>query len=288
MITLNVIGPGRLGQSVARLAVDSGLYQIGGVLVRSASSAAKALDFIGAGQVCLQLTDFPAADLWLLAVPDSSISEVAQQLATAKVVKPGDVVFHASGALEAKILAPLQVQGAHIASLHPAFSFADPARAVVTFAGTPCAIEGDVAACDVLQQFALDIGGVPFALAEGGKVAYHAALSMAANYLVTLADLSLQTANQAGIAPETANRLVLGLMQQTLSNVQVLSPASALTGPIVRGDAATVAQHLSVLPESHQAAYRAMGEATVALAGERLSEIQRTSLMTTLQVSSPI
>jgi len=272
MKKINLIGPGRLGQSLSRLAVDSGQYQIGGVLVRSASSAAKALDFIGAGQVCLQLTDFPAADLWLLAVPDSSIAEVAQQLAAAKVVKTGDVVFHASGALEAKILAPVQAQGAFIASLHPAFSFADSARAVATFAGTLCAIEGDAAACEMLNSFAHAIGGVPFALAEGGKVAYHAALSMAANYLVTLADLSLQTAHQAGIAPEMANRLVLGLMQQTLSNVQALGPAAALTGPIVRGDAATVAQHLAVLPASHQTAYRAMGLATVALAGERLSD----------------
>ena len=288
MQTLNVIGPGRLGQSLARLAVDSGQYQIGGVLARSASSAAKALVFIGAGQVCLQLTDLPPADVWLLAVPDSSIALVAEELAVAQVVKAGDVVFHASGALEAKVLAPLQAQGAHIASLHPAFSFADPARAVATFAGTPCAIEGDVAACEMLNQFTQAIGGVPFALADGGKVAYHAALSMAANFLVTLSDLSLQTAHQAGIAPEMANRLVLGLMQQTLNNVQALGAASALTGPIVRGDAATVAQHLLVLPDSLQAAYRALGVATVALAGERLSEVQRTGLMTTLQASSPI
>lgn len=286
MKVINIIGPGRLGQSLARLAMDSGQYQIGGVLARSESSAAKALDFIGAGQVCLQLTDLAAADLWLLAVPDSAIAEVAQQLAAAKVVKTGDVVFHASGALEAKILAPLQAQGASIASLHPAFSFADPVRAVATFAGTPCAIEGDAAACEMLNSFAQAIGGVPFALAEGGKVAYHAALSMAANYLVTLADLSLQTAHQAGIAPEMANRLVLGLMQQTFNNIQALGPASALTGPIARGDAATVAQHLAVLPVSHQAAYRAMGLATVALAGERLSEAQRLGLLSTLQNSS--
>nr|WP_314900981.1 Rossmann-like and DUF2520 domain-containing protein [uncultured Deefgea sp.] len=290
MKTLNVIGPGRLGQSLAYLAQHSGQYQIGGVLARSESSATKALDFIGAGQVCLQLTDLPAAELWLLSVPDSSIAAVAADLAAAQVVKVGDVVFHASGALEANILAPLQAQGALIASLHPAFSFADPARAVATFAnqpGTPCAIEGDAAACEMLNQFAQAIGGVPFALAEGGKVAYHAALSMAANYLVTLANLSLQTAHQAGIAPEMANRLVLGLMQQTLHNIQALGPAAALTGPIARGDAGTVAKHLSVLPESQQAPYRALGVATVALAGERLSEVQHTGLMMTLQVSSP-
>ncbi|MGL4995964.1 MAG: Rossmann-like and DUF2520 domain-containing protein, partial [Deefgea sp.] len=283
---VNLIGPGRLGQSLAYLAQHSGQYQIGGVLARSESSVKKALEFIGAGQVCFQLADLPSADLWLLAVPDSSIAEMAVELAAAKVLKAGDVVFHASGALEANILAPLQVQGAHIASLHPAFSFADPARAVATFAnqlGTPCAIEGDAAACEMLNQLAHAIGGVPFVLSEGGKVAYHAALSMAANYLVTLADLSLQTAHQAGISPEMANQLVLGLMQQTLNNVQALSTANALTGPIVRGDAATVSQHLSALPESHQAAYRAMGLATLTLAGERLNQTQHSELMSVLK-----
>ncbi|QZA78409.1 DUF2520 domain-containing protein [Deefgea tanakiae] len=282
MKTLNVIGPGRLGQSLARLAVDSGQYQIGGVLARSEQSAAKALAFIGAGQVCLQLADLPPADLWLLAVPDSSIAAVAVELAAAQVVKTGDVVFHASGALEANILAPLQAQGALIASLHPAFSFADPARAVLTFFGTPCAIEGNAAACKLLNQFAQAIGGVPFALAEGGKGAYHAALSMAANYLVTLADLSLKTAHQAGIAPEMANSLVLGLMQQTLHNIQALGPAVALTGPIVRGDAGTVQRHLEVVGENQQAPYRVMGLATLSLAGDRVSPEQARQLKTAL------
>ncbi|WP_027468919.1 Rossmann-like and DUF2520 domain-containing protein [Deefgea rivuli] len=272
MKTLNLIGPGRLGKSLARLALNSGQYQMGGVLAHSENRANEGVVFIGAGRACASMRDLPAADLWLIAVPDTAIASVAADLAAENLLNAGNVVFHASGALEAKILAPMQAQGALIASLHPAFSFADPARAVATFVGTPCAIEGDALACEQLNQFAHAIGGAPFALAEGGKIAYHAALSMAANYLVTLADLSLQTAQQAGIAPEMANQLVLGLMQQTLSNIQALGTANALTGPIVRGDAATVAKHLSVLPESQQAAYRALGLATVTLAGERLSD----------------
>lgn len=284
MKTLNLIGPGRLGQSLARLAVDSGQYQIGGVLARSVNRANEGVAWIGAGRACVSMCDLPAADLWLIAVPDTAISDVAADLAAAKVLLAGNVVFHASGALEAKILKPVQTQSALIASLHPAFSFADPARAVATFTGTLCAIEGDAIACNSLKQFALAIGGIPFSLAEGGKIAYHAALSMAANYLVTLADLSLQTAHQAGIAPEMANRLVLGLMQQTLNNVQALGTAQALTGPIVRGDASTVAQHLQALPECQQAAYRALGMATVSLAGQRLEPPQVQKLQQILQI----
>ncbi|WP_288842540.1 Rossmann-like and DUF2520 domain-containing protein [uncultured Deefgea sp.] len=277
MLKLNLIGPGRLGQSMARLAQLSGQYQIAGVLART-PAAQGAMDFIGAGQAVTTLSALPAADLWLLAVPDSAIAAVASELAQAGVIAAGNVVFHASGALDAQQLASLRAQGAALASVHPAFSFADPARAVATFAGTLCAIEGDAVACARLQAWVSDLGGVPFALQAGGKTAYHAALTMAANYLVTLAEVSLQTANQAGIAPEMAQRLVLGLMQQTLNNIVAIGPAAALTGPIVRGDSATVAQHLAVLPRQYRSLYQVLGQHTLCLAGERLNPQQRQAL----------
>ncbi|QLG87150.1 DUF2520 domain-containing protein [Chitinibacter bivalviorum] len=285
MPSLNLIGAGRLGNSLAYLAHASGQYQIAGIYSRSEASSIAAREFIGAGNVFENLAQLPPADLWLLAVPDGAIATVASQLAQAGVVNAGAIVFHASGALAADQLAALSPLGAQCASLHPAFSFADPARAVATFAGTLCALEGDAAACEALARLVHAIGGVPFQLQGGkdAKVAYHAALSMAANYLVTLSDLALQTANQAGIAPEIANQLVLGLIRQTLVNVEQLGPAAALTGPIVRGDAATVAQHLAVLPSTHQASYRALGEATVVLAGDRLSDAARSALLNTLQ-----
>ncbi|WP_410498912.1 Rossmann-like and DUF2520 domain-containing protein [Chitinibacter sp. S2-10] len=280
MHTINLIGAGRLGQSIAKLVQQSGQYRLAGLYSRSLASSTAAGIWIGAGEVAAQLGDLPAADLWLIAVPDGAIAAVAQALAQAGVVNAGAVVFHASGALAADQLAPLAAQGAHCASWHPAFSFADPARAVSTFAGTLCALEGDAKAVAILSEFTTTIGGSAFALSSeaGAKVAYHAALSMAANFLVTLSDLSLKTSEQAGIAPEVAQQLVLGLIRQTLNNIDSLGAAAALTGPIVRGDAATVAQHLAVLSPATQAVYRALGVATVALAGKRLTQPQSQTL----------
>ncbi|WP_157313945.1 Rossmann-like and DUF2520 domain-containing protein [Chitinibacter sp. GC72] len=274
MLRLNLIGAGRLGKSIAQLAQQSGQYRLAGVYSRSLASSTAAGIWIGAGEVAAQLDDLPSADLWLIAVPDGAIASVATELAQAGVVNADAVVFHASGALASDQLRPLAAQGVLTASLHPAFSFADPARAVQTFKGTLCALEGDAQAVAVLSDFTTTIGGRAFALSSeaGAKVAYHAALSMAANFLVTLSDLSLKTAEQAGIAPEVAQQLVLGLIRQTLNNIDSLGAAAALTGPIVRGDSATVAQHLAVLPPATQAVYRALGVATVALAGERLSK----------------
>lgn len=269
MQTLNIIGAGRLGQTLGRLAQQAG-YGIGSVLCRSAAAAEVACAFIGAGKPHTALQQVAPAALTLLAVPDGDIASVATALAKVGRLQPGQVVFHASGAGEAALLAPLAAQGLYCASLHPAFSFAEPARAVQGFAGTRCALEGDTRAFAPLQALARAIGGQPFLLAPGGKAAYHAALAVASNYLVTVHELALQLSATAGMAPAQAQAVIGDLMQKTLANSLALGPAAALTGPIVRGDAGTVARHRAVLTPTQDALYCALGEATLALAAARL------------------
>lgn len=283
MQALNIIGAGKLGRTLGRLAVASGKYRLQDCVARSVASAQTAVDFIGAGRACSRLAEVRPAALTLLAVPDDAIAATAHALADSGVVLSGAVVFHASGAAEAELLAPLRAAGAHIASLHPAFSFADPARAVAQFAGTLCALEGDAAALPLLRELAAAIGAQPFALAPGGKAAYHAALSVASNYLVTLADIARQLALQGGVDAALLPALLGPLMQGSLANALALGPQAALTGPIVRGDAATVARHLAVLPAELQPVYRALGERTVALAGERLPAEAGQRLLALLQ-----
>lgn len=269
MKTLNIIGTGRVGRVLGQLSRDS--LSIGALYNRQFADSESAAGFIGAGRPWPALATLPVADVWLLAVPDDAIAEVAIALAHAGRVRAGDIVFHVSGASESALMAPLAAGGARLASVHPAMSFADPVRSLASFAGTLCALEGEESAVSELDAWVKAIGGRPFSLAPGGKAAYHAALSMAANYLVTLNALSMQMAAQAGINDEVAGELVGALMQQTLANVRALGAEAALTGPIVRGDSGTVARHLAVM--SHDTllatAYRAMGGATLRLAGER-------------------
>jgi predicted short-subunit dehydrogenase-like oxidoreductase (DUF2520 family) len=118
-----------------------------------------------------------------------------------------------------------------------------------------CALEGDAAALP-LQDFAAAIGARPFALAPGGKAAYHAALSVASNYLVTLTDIARQLARQGGVDEALLSALLGPLMRGSLANALSMGTQQALTGPIVRGDAATVARHLAVLPPDLQPVYR--------------------------------
>lgn len=278
MARLSIIGAGRLGRTLGRLAHDAG-YVLVDVLCRDPVHAREAVAFIGGGRAITTVAQLAPAELYLLAVPDAAIAATAQSLADAGVVPPGALVFHASGAGEASLLTSLAEVGVLIGSLHPAFSFAEPVRAVTSFGGTLCALEGEASVCAELERLTEALGGRPFRLAPGGKAAYHAALSIASNYLVTLNALALQVAAGAGIEPVVASQLVGGLMRQTLDNTLALGPEAALTGPIVRGDAGTVARHLEVIDDALCAdAYRAMGRATLRLAGERLDDAARREL----------
>ncbi|TDR82812.1 Rossmann-like and DUF2520 domain-containing protein [Paludibacterium purpuratum] len=266
MQTLAIFGAGRLGQSWGRLAQQSGRYRVVAVCCRSEAAARRAVDFIGAGQPATLDAPVALADLNLLAVPDDALAELATRLAD-RPTAIAATAFHASGVLDSAVLAPLTSAGLVCGSLHPAFSFAEPARAVQTFAGTLCALEGNAAAQTTLQAFAAAIGGRPFSLTPGSKAAYHASLSIASNFLVTLTGLAQAVAAQAGIEGELARSLLGNLMHQSLDNALTLGAARALTGPIARGDAATVRQHLAVLGGTPQAAlYLALGRATLALA----------------------
>ncbi|AUH50123.1 DUF2520 domain-containing protein [Chromobacterium sp. ATCC 53434] len=283
MRTLTVMGAGRLGCSLARLAHLSGHYQVLDVVGRRPEPLRRAREFIGAGREATDLGQLRAADFYLLSVPDGEIASCANDLAAAGVAPAGCVVFHASGVGEAALLAPLAERGVLTASLHPAFSFADPARAVADFAGTLCALEGDEDACTRLEALALALGGRPFRLAPGGKAAYHAGLSVASNFLVALTAMAQRLTARAGVPDELAQPLLGGLMRQTLENALALGPRDALTGPIARGDVGTVERHLAALGDAElAAAYRALGRQTVALAGDRLPDAVRLRLLALL------
>ncbi|BEV71866.1 Rossmann-like and DUF2520 domain-containing protein [Paludibacterium sp. THUN1379] len=264
--TLAIFGAGRLGQSWGRLAQLSGQYRIGSVCCRSLAAAQRAVDFIGAGTPCTLAQLPPLAQLNLLACADDTLPALATQMAT--LPRPDmAVAFHASGVLEPTVLTALADSGLAVGSLHPAFSFADPSRAVTSFAGTLCALQGEAGADAALRAFAAAIGGQAFDLPPGAKAAYHASLSIASNYLVTLTGLARSVAEQAGLPPALAGQLLAPLMHQSLDNALQLGAQQALTGPIMRGDVATVAAHLQALAESPDSLtlYKALGHATLPL-----------------------
>lgn len=242
MKSLNLIGGGRVGRTLGRLWHASGSYRVQDVLTHSARTAEEAVDFIGAGRAVAALADMRAADVWMLAVPDRQIAAVAAALAHSAGAGQPALAFHCSGALASSALAPLRACGWQVASAHCVLSFADPATALLQFAGTPCALEGDPAAVSKLETSFARIDAQCFALAAEHKLLYHAGAVFATNFLPVLQALAQQLWHDSGVPADVATRLGTTLLQNAVDNILALGPAGALTGPAARGDLALVEQ----------------------------------------------
>ncbi len=238
MPTLNLIGGGRVGKTLGQLWHTRGVLQVQDVLTTSPASAQAAVDFIGAGRPVASLDTMRPADFWLLAVPDRQIAASAQALSRTGLVPA--TAFHASGALAAAELAPLQALGWLTASAHCILSFATPAAAVQQFAGTPCALEGETSAIAALQPLFDAIGARCFTLPSDDKLRYHAAAVFATNFLPVLQAAAEALWQDSGVPPELLPQLRATLLRNAVDNLLALGPTGALTGPAARGDTALV------------------------------------------------
>jgi predicted short-subunit dehydrogenase-like oxidoreductase (DUF2520 family) len=264
-----VIGCGRLGITWARHLVAAGGRPVG-FASRRAASAQSAREAAGGGQV---FEDPGAAvrdaDLVMIATPDDRIAEAGHILARASTLAPGTVVLHCSGALAAAILDPVRAAGAHAGSLHPLQSFAAPVIDTNPFAGIFMAAEGDPPAVDLAADLSARLGARFIRLPAGTKTLYHAAAVTASNYLVALVDGAIEMLSMCGLDARQAFELLEPLVRGTLVNIDRLGVAEALTGPIARGDTATVGRHCRDLGNHTPdllPLYRVLGDRTLALA----------------------
>jgi predicted short-subunit dehydrogenase-like oxidoreductase (DUF2520 family) len=269
--SLNIVGAGHVGRALGRVFTARGIFAVQDVLTRSQASAQAAAGFIGAGHAVDAPGWLRAADVWMLAVSDDRLPEVAAALAQTHDVR-GAVVFHCSGAKASGELAPLRAAGATVASVHPVRSFADPAAVAAAFDGTWCGVEGDPAALALLVPAFEAAGARIVAIDPAAKTVYHAASVFASNYLVTVLDAALRAYQAAGIPEGVARELAQPLAAETLANVMRLGAEQALSGPIARGDEATVARQQTAVDawdDGSGALYTALAQATRALAKRR-------------------
>jgi predicted short-subunit dehydrogenase-like oxidoreductase (DUF2520 family) len=272
MKTLNVIGAGRVGRTLAHLLQRDQVFAVQAVLNGTSDSARAAVAFIGAGEAAEALAAMAPADVWMITTPDRRIAVECEKLAASGRLRPSDVVFHCSGALASSELASATAAGARVASVHPLKTFAAPADAIRTFAGTPCVAEGDPAALDVLVPAFERIGARVLSIEGTQKTLYHAACVIVSNDLVALLETGLRCFQKAGIAREAASQMIEPIVRETVDNVFRSGTVQALTGPVARGDDLVVARHLEALVASDAqitAIYRALAGVAVDLAREK-------------------
>jgi predicted short-subunit dehydrogenase-like oxidoreductase (DUF2520 family) len=207
--TAAIVGRGRLGRVLARALAAAGV-QVTGPSGRDAP--------------------VEAADVVLLCVPDADIARVAAALR-----REGGWVGHMSGATG---LTDADVDF----GLHPLQTFVGDEGPEV-FSGIGCAVDGRTpAALEVAEELAIRLGAHPFRIDDDRRAGYHAAASIASNFTVTLLAAAERMAGTAGLDPAEARAVLSPLVRATVENWAAHGPDTALTGPVARGDAATVAR----------------------------------------------
>jgi predicted short-subunit dehydrogenase-like oxidoreductase (DUF2520 family) len=263
MKTLNLVGAGRVGKTLARLWHDKQLVQIQDVLTTSSHSAVQAVSFMGCGHAVTQLSEMRQADLWMLAVPDQQITKSATAMAAALKEHAPTHAFHCSGALASDQLVSLKATGWSVASAHCILSFAEPAKAMQQFAGTVCGIEGDATLATELHTLFAATEAQCFAIQAEQKLLYHAAAVFATNFLPVLQQTAEDLWSQSGLPAVFLPQLRERLLHNAVDNVLALGPAAALTGPAARGDTELVRRQAKALENWDTAtaqAYKALSE----------------------------
>ncbi len=282
-LSVGVIGVGRAGAPLAAALARAG-HPVVGVHAVSERSRARAAQYLPGARLCSTAQVMAAADLVLLAVPDDVLPTLVAGLAETDAVTPGQFLVHTSGRFGTAVLDPATRRGALPLALHPVMTFTGSPVDADRLAGCPFAVTAPSVLRPVAEALVVEIGGDPMWLAEEARPLYHAALANGANHLVTLVAQTLDLLSAAGIEDPAA--LIRPLMFAALDNVLAMGD-EALTGPVARGDAGTVAAHLEVLsraaPEA-RAAYIAMARLTAdrALAAGRLDPERAESLLDVL------
>jgi predicted short-subunit dehydrogenase-like oxidoreductase (DUF2520 family) len=266
---LNIIGCGKVGQTLGFLLHTHGVFSIQDVVSSSLESASLATAFVGAGNPCKSIEDMRVADVVLIATPDSVVADVVGRISSAHLVRSAGIVFHCSGALSSEALSPLREYGALVASVHPVKSFSSVREAIDTFSGTYCGIEGDKRAVAQLSNAFEKIGASLFPVKAESKVLYHASFVFACNYLTALLECAFQCCDAAGIEREDASKVMHSLVSQTVEAIMSRGVDSALTGPVARGDVDVIANQLESvgqLRKDFAEIYRLLGRVALEIA----------------------
>ena len=268
MVKLGFIGAGTVGNALAIRLREKG-YPVVATSSRSHSSAEKLAERVAGCTAVGKSQDVAdAAELVFITTPDNAIAQVAGEVNW----HPGQGVVHCCGAESTAILEAVRNSGAHTGAFHPLQSFASLEKALENIPGSTIAIEADAELMETLKGIARDLEGHWIELKAEHRAVYHASAVIACNYLVTLEKLATDIWHSFGIPRRQAIQALLPLVKGTIRNIENVGIPDCLTGPIARGDVATVKKHLEELALSSPeliSTYRELGLQTIPIALEK-------------------
>ena len=255
---VGVVGAGRVG-AVLGNALRAAGHPVVGVSAVSQESRERAEALLPGVPVLDVPEVVRRAELVVLAVPDDALADLVRGLAETGAWQMGQIVVHTSGRFGADVLTPARAAGAIPLALHPAMTFTGTSLDLARLIGCPFAVTAPAAVLPIGQALVVEIGGEPTVLAEDARGLYHAALAHGANHLVVLVAQAAQALAAAGVG--NPGRMLAPLLEAALDGAlraestgepggragRGTGAVAALTGPVRRGDAGTVVEHLAAL-----------------------------------------
>lgn len=292
-LRIGVVGAGRVGAVLGSSLGRAGHEIIGASAVSQASH--DRIEALLPGVAIREIDEIVAgADLVLVTVPDDVLGELVSGLAELGHFAPGQIVAHTAGRFGTSVLGPAANAGALPLALHPAMTFTGTSLDLDRLMDCPIAVTAAPTVLPIGQALAVEIGGEPVVLEEENRALYHAALSHGANHLLTLVTQATRLLARAGI--DDTGSYLHPLLAAALDGA-LRDGEAALTGPVARGDAGAVADHLAELQAAAVAApelidiaasYRELARATTqrALATNRLTEARAAALLSEIAPST--
>jgi predicted short-subunit dehydrogenase-like oxidoreductase (DUF2520 family) len=259
-LRVGVVGAGRAGSALAAAFARAGHEVVAATTSSRTFPLLPDVPRLPADEVAA------SCSLLVITVPDDTLPGLVRGLAVTGAISPGQFVLHASGRYGLDVLAPAAVAGALPIALHPAMTFTGQDTDLERIDGVAIAVTAANELRIVGEALAVELGGEPVFIPESVRPLWHAALTHGANHLVTLVGQATDLLTAAGV--DDPARVLTPLLSAALEGALRHGDA-ALTGPVSRGDAATISAHVEVLADSPVLpAYAAMVRATAERAAD--------------------
>ncbi len=260
-LSIGIVGAGRVG-AVLGAALRRAGHEILAVSAVSDLSRLRAEALLPG--VPVRAVDDVArdADLVLLAVPDDALEALVTGMVEVGAIHAGQFVAHPSGRFGIEVLESATRAGALGIAIHPVMTFTGTSIDLARLADCPFGVTSVEAVRPVAEALVVEMGGEPVWVPSDSRALYHAGVVFGANFLMTVVLQSLELLRDAGM--EEPERLMAPLLSASLDNA-LRHGDSALTGPVARGDSATVAEHLrqiGAVSPAAAAGYQALARLT--------------------------
>jgi predicted short-subunit dehydrogenase-like oxidoreductase (DUF2520 family) len=281
-LSVGVVGAGRVGAVLGAALSRAGHHVVAASAV-SRESRARAAALLPSATVVSPPEVLAVSDLVLLTVPDDVLADLVAGLVATDSIRPGQFLVHTSGRYGVTVLEPATRVKALPLALHPVMTFSGTTADLARLPGASFGVTAPESLRPAAEALVYEIGAEPVWVPEELRPLWHAALAHGANHLVTLVAQSMDLLREAGVAEPA--RVLAPLLSAALDNA-LRGGDSALTGPVARGDAGTVAAHVQALAVDAEIlrTYRSLARATAdrALASGRLRPAEAEALLDAL------